>query len=99
MLKDAGGAVIAVCVDTPAESKKVVERYKIAFDIVSDAGAKTIKEYGLVFKEPMGRGDIAIPANFLIDKNGKVAWRYISSHVQKRVDPADVAEEVKKLLK
>lgn len=98
-MKDAGGAVIAVSADSTKDSKKVVERYKIPFDIVSDEGAKVIKQYGLLFHEPMGRGEIALPANFLIDKNGKVAWRYISSHVQLRVDPAETMAEIEKLLK
>lgn len=89
--------MLAVCTDKPADSKRVVERYKIPFDILSDPDAKFIRQLGLVFQEPMGRGDIALPANFLVDKNGKVAWRYISSHVQMRVDPALVLEEVRKL--
>lgn len=91
--------MIAVSADSTKDSKKVVERYKIPFDIVSDEGAKVIKQYGLLFHEPMGRGEIALPANFLIDKNGKVAWRYISSHVQLRVDPAETMAEIEKLLK
>lgn len=98
-MKDAGGAVIALSADATKDSKKVVERYKIPFDIVSDEGAKVIKQYGLLFHEPMGRGDIALPANFLFDKNGIVVWRYISTHVQLRVDPAETMAEVEKLLK
>jgi peroxiredoxin Q/BCP len=95
-LAKAGGTAMAVSVDKPADSKKVVERYQIPFDILSDADRKVINEYGLVHHEP-SQGDIAHPANFLIDKEGKVVWRYVSTHVQDRADPAYVAERVRRL--
>ncbi len=88
---------MAVSVDTPADSKKAVEKHKIPFDILSDADHKVITAYGLVHNE-MGRGDIAHPANFLIDKDGRVAWRYISTHVQDRVDPDVVMKQVRRLI-
>ena len=44
-------------------------------------------------KGPRGR-PIAIPANFLIDRDGHVAWEYISARVQQRMNPADLLKEV-----
>ena len=93
----AGGTVLAVSVDKPQDSKKVIERYKIPFDILSDAERKTITAYGLVHHE-RSQGDIAHPANFLIDKDGKVVWRYLSTHVQDRADPENVMNKVQRLI-
>lgn len=97
-MKKRGGTVMAVSVDTPAESKKVVELHHLPFDILSDQDAKVITQLGLLHHAPMGHDrDIALPANFLIDKDGKVVWRHVAASVQDRADPADVLEEVRKL--
>ena len=89
--------MLAVSVDPPAESKKVVEHNHLPFDILSDQGAKVVTQLGLLHHAPMGRGDISLPANFLIDKNGRIVWRHIADYVQNRPDPSGVREQVAKL--
>jgi peroxiredoxin len=97
-LQKRGGSVIAISVDSPEESRKVVEHNHLPFSILSDQDAKVITQLGLLHHAPMGHNrDIALPANFLIDKGGKVVWRYIAPYVQERVDPGEVAAEVRKL--
>lgn len=84
-------------VDSQADSKRVVEHNHLPFDILSDEGAKVVTQMGLLHHEKMQKKDIALPASFLIDKNGKIAWRHVAGYVQDRPDPADVREEVRKL--
>ena len=83
--------------DAPADSKRVVDHNKLPFDILSDQGAKLVTQLGLLHHEPMGRGDIAIPANFLMDKSGRIVWRHIATYVQDRADPDDIKAEVARL--
>ncbi len=97
-MKKAGGGVLAISVDPVAKAKKVVEQNALAFDVLSDEGAVAITEYGLLFHEPMGRGDIALPANFLVDTDGKVAWKWVAGRVQDRADSDVVLAAVKRLL-
>lgn len=97
-LEKAGGTIIAICSDKIADNKRVKEKNSLKFDILSDAKSEVIKAYGLHFREPMRDIDIALPANFLIDKEGKIAWQWIAPRVQDRADPAVVAEEVAELV-
>ena len=88
---------MAVSVDAPADSKRVVEHNHLPFDILSDEGAKVVTQLGLLHHEKMQKKDISLPANFLIDKSGKIVWRRVAGYVQDRPDPAEVREEVRKL--
>jgi peroxiredoxin len=96
-LKSRGGTVLAVTTDAPELSKKVADRYKITFDILSDPEAKVIAAYGLKSHDPFHDSVVALPANFLIEPGGRIVWRYLSSRVQDRADPADVLAQIKAL--
>ncbi|MBK8271095.1 MAG: redoxin domain-containing protein [Planctomycetes bacterium] len=83
---------------TRSPDNSVKEENDLRFDILSDTDTQIIRAYGLLFREPMRDIDIALPANFLIDRDGKIAWQWIASRVQDRADPALVSEEVAKLV-
>lgn len=58
-----------------------------------------IQAYGIVHDGGGPRGsDIALPASFLIDTTGRIAWEHVSRKVQERPDPADVMKQVERLL-
>jgi peroxiredoxin len=88
----------AVAVDAPADSLGVVRRNKLAFPILVDAAGEAMRSYGVLHERggPDG-GDIAIPAHFLIDRDGRIVWRRIAQRVQDRPDPAEVLEQIRKL--
>lgn len=91
-----GGQVLAVSVDPPQKSAQVVERNGLEFSILSDTDRTVIRNFGLVHAGggPDG-GDIAIPAQFLIGRDGRILWRYLSTHVQYRVNPAELASIIR----
>ncbi len=91
-----GGGVIAISVDTPEESKRVVERNKLPFPILSDPDLAVIDAYGLRHAGggPDG-GDIAIPAHFLIGAEGRIRWKRVASRIQDRSDPETEWEEIR----
>lgn len=90
--------MIAICADKIADSRRVKEKNGLPFDILGDEKLEVISAYGLLFHEPMRNTDIALPANFLLDREGKIVWKWISPRVQDRVDPSVVEAEVEKLL-
>ena len=97
-LKRHGGKLFAISVDTPDESRRIVEGRKLPFPILSDNQRKVIQSFGLVHPAggPQGE-DIAIPAQILIGRDGKIVSRHISARVQDRLDPDTVVEMVQKL--
>lgn len=93
-----GGTLLAVSVDSPEQSARVVERNKLAFPILSDADRAVIRAYGVVHAKgsPNG-GDIALPSQFLIDRSGRIAWRSIAKRTNVRPDPSEILAQVRAL--
>lgn len=97
-LEKRGGRVLAISVDPPAKSKSVVERNRLPFPILADENREVIGNYGVRHRGGGPNGsDIAIPASFLIERDGVVIWRHVSELVQDRPDPALILSWVEKL--
>jgi peroxiredoxin len=78
-------------VDTPQQSREVVSADGLRFRILADTSRDVVRSYGLLHPHGAPDGsDIAVPAQFLLRKDGSIAWRHVSSKVQDRVDPAEV---------
>ncbi len=98
MLKSAGGSILAISVDTPAQSAQAARQHEITMPILSDPDLTVIGAYGLIHEKAKGDQDLAKPANFLIDADGKIVWSWIAQRVQDRADPAEVERQVHQLL-
>lgn len=94
-----GGTVLGVSSDKISDSKRVHSKSELPFDLICDDGANVIREYGLFHHDPFHDLDIALPANILIDRNGKIAWMHVADAVQDRVDPGVVIEQIEALPK
>jgi len=82
---------MAVSVDPPSDSKRVVDKHKLNFSILADETHQVIRDYGLYHAGASHEGkDAAVPAHVLIDRTGRIAWRKRSDKIQDRPDPADV---------
>ncbi len=98
-LEKVGGQVLALSVDAPDRSKRdVVRKHKLEFDVLSDPDREVITRYGLMHTDAGMSGDIAVPANILVDRDGRIVWRYTPNRIQERLDPADVMTEVQRLI-
>ncbi len=94
--KDAGVKLMAVCVDAPSESRKIVKKNDLSFPILADEAREAIKAYGLVHAGEGPKGtDVAIPAHVLIGPDRKILWRHVSRRIQDRLSPKDVLENVR----
>ena len=72
--------------------KKLVKR---KFPVLSDAGAKVIREYGLLDKESHGEAEIAIRTTMLVDENGIERWRLVSAMANDIPAPEDVLQRIR----
>ena len=63
----------------PAERLPRVEAYDLTFPVLSDTETETIHAYGVVHPKgyPFNDVDIARPANFILDREGRVAWYHL----------------------
>ena len=74
--------VVGISVDDQEHAKLVWDK-KVDrnFTILSDPGAKVIREYGLLHEHGKGDEDIAIRTTLLIDEQGREQWRRVSNTV------------------
>lgn len=96
-LKKAGVRLLAVSVDAPQKSLLAAARFDFKFPLLSDADHTAIREYGVL--HPRGgpdNEDVALPAQFLINREGRIVWRRIAGRIQDRPDPIDVLEIARK---
>jgi peroxiredoxin len=85
--------VIAICVDTPAESEKLRESQGYTFPILSDAKDEVIRRWDLVHPHGGVDGaDVARPAEFLIDASGKIRWMNLTEDFRVRTRPQQVLQ-------
>lgn len=90
-MKALGGRLVAISVDPPEKSREVIRRNALPFAILSDADATVIRNYGVVHTGGGERGeDIAIPALFLVDRDGRIVWRRVAVRIQDRPDPQEI---------
>ena len=83
--------VIAISVDSPAESEKLRQSQGYRLPILSDAKDDVIRRWDLVHPHGGVDGaDIARPAEFLIDASGKVRWVNLTDDIVVRARPEEV---------
>ena len=90
---------VAISTDTPQESRDLAQKAGYSFPFLSDQNTEAIRRYDLVHKGAgISGGDIARPAEFLIDSTGTVRWVNLTENYWVRARPEQVLE-VAKLLK
>ena len=83
--------VVAISVDPPDVSQRLREQAHYSFLFLADDKLKTIRQWDLVHPHAGPDGeDIARPAEFLLDSNGKVVWRDLTDDFLVRVRPEEV---------
>lgn len=65
----------AISVDTPEQSRNLMQQAGYSFTFLSDPNLDAIGRYDLIHKGAGEHGhDIARPAEFLVDSSGVVRW-------------------------
>ena len=93
----ANAQVVGISVDDNSHTRKAwdeVAQHKVI--ILSDPGAKVVREYGLLHPKGHADEDIALRATLIIDSNGREVFRRVSSSVPDIRTPDEVLAELKR---
>ena len=97
-IREAGAELVAISVDTVERNAKVGESLGLDFPILSDVDTAVIKAWGVVDNEGgIGGADIARPATFILDAEGVIRWRNLTSNWRIRSSPEEIIEAIEKL--
>ena len=68
------------------------EKSGVDYDILYDENLAMARHMGLIHKDaiPIKGIDLATPATFLFDANGKLLWSYVSTNYRIRPDTIDL---------
>ncbi len=73
---------VSIATDRARLLKRLADKENYKFSIIADEQAKISKDYN-VFGIPIDydtiKSELAIPSTYLIDRNGKIVWRYIGT--------------------
>ena len=80
--------VVAISVDSVEKSQELAKDLHLSFPLLSDPQMTAIRAYG-VADESNG---IAWPAEFLVDRGGRVRWRATAQSVSKRPSATEILQ-------
>jgi len=89
--------VVAISVDAPDDSRAIVESYGLGFPVLSDPDLIAIDAFGVRHEGGGLDGDVARPAVFILDRDGRVVWRDLTENWRVRVRPDVVVSELAKI--
>jgi peroxiredoxin len=90
--------VVAISVDDQEHAHMVWDKQTDHhFEILSDPGARVIREYGLRHPHGMGDTDIALRTTYVIDENGRERWRKVSATVPEIPKAAEVLQQLREM--
>lgn len=87
-IRAAGAEVLAITVDSVEDNGDLAKRIGLDFPVLSDSEIRVIGDYGVLHRSGgMGGTDIARPAIFVIDGEGRVVWRDLTENWRIRLRP------------
>ena len=96
--EEAGIRPVAISVDPPEVSRDLSQKAGYTFTFLSDPKLDAIGRFDLVHKgQGENGGDIARPAEFLVDSSGTVRWRMLTENYWVRARPEQILEAAKAL--
>lgn len=97
-IRTAGAEVLTISVDDVEHNNKVVKSLGLAFPILSDGENTVIQAWGVVDKEGgIGGVDIARPSTFILDSEGVIRWRDLTTNWRIRSSPDEIIEAIHRM--
>ncbi|AWR95779.1 peroxiredoxin [Acidianus brierleyi] len=95
---DINAVVLGVSVDPPFSNKAFKDYNKINFPILSDYNREAVRKLGIDWEFPNLKGYILAKRSvFIIDKDGKVAYKWVSDDPGKEPPYSEIEEKIKEL--
>jgi len=93
---EAGIRPVAISVDTPEESRSLIQQTGYTFPFLSDPNLEAIRKFDVVHPGAGADGhDIARPAEFLIDSSGVVRWVNLTENYMIRARVEQILQAAK----
>ncbi len=70
--------IIAISRADTETAREAADYYGIEFALLSDSALEATRAYGLMHADGGFEGDIARPAVFIVDGDGRIAWRHLT---------------------
>ena len=86
--------MIAISADPPTFVTSTRQRLGITYLLLSDENREAINTYNVIDTSNM---QIARPATYIIDQNGRITWKYLDVKFDARVSSEQIVTELKKL--
>jgi len=96
-LRDEDAEAVAISVDPPDKSRLIAERYGLEFSLLSDPDLEVIDAFGVRHRDGGLDGDIARPAIFILDREGRIVWRELTENWRVRARPEPILERLRAL--
>jgi peroxiredoxin len=93
--QDIGARVFAISIDSPFVVAKFRELERIPFPVLSDFNKEVAQQYGALHAELMGLKGVTKRAAFVVGRDGKLAYAWVSENPGIQVDFAAVEQAVR----
>ena len=92
-----GVRLVGLSVDDQEHAREAWEKSgSRKFTILSDPGAKVVRQYGLVHEKGHADSDIALRTTLLIDPEGREHWRRVSKSVPDIPTADETLQEIRR---
>lgn len=88
---------MAISVDSPETNRRHRQKQGFTYTFLSDEKAEAIRRYDVLHAGGGRNGDIARPAEFLIDSSGVVRWVNLTEDYRVRARPEEVLKVIEEL--
>ena len=92
-IQNLGADVYAFTADSLESVARTITEWKLTFIVVADPSRETLRQYGV--RNPQDQS--AMPATFVIDRQGIVRYRYVGTSAADRPDVREVLDAVRKV--
>ena len=90
-----GSRILAISVDSPEENREHCQKMSYTYTFLSDPHAEVIRRYDLLHPRASPSGqDVARPAEFLLNRQGKVVWENLTEDFRVRARPEQVLKVI-----
>ncbi len=89
-LQKRGIQIVAISVDSAEESRKLMEKRKLSFPLLSDPERAVISQYGVADSE----AEIAVPSVFFVEQGGTVSWVHVGEVISFRPSSKDMLQSI-----
>ena len=84
------GQVVLITPEQPESIKKMIKKTDASFPIIHDKNYSIMKAYKVAFKPEKHDGMLPVPATYIIDTSGNIAWYHFDKDYKFRSSIEDI---------